>query len=105
MPLLSDRELLARILELDEREGGVLCSNEQRVFVSMRAQEFPLTQKQVDWIRSVGERLELQVAPARNTFSSLTAEKRAEQAKQAERVKLPWEQPGYVKAAKPPGVR
>jgi hypothetical protein len=100
--LLSDYELLARILEVDDRAGR-LCSRERTVFESMRAQDYPLTQPQLDWIRGVGERLGIQTAPARNSFSALTPERQAEHRKRAASVKLPWERGDVTLPKKPPG--
>jgi hypothetical protein len=102
---VNDRELLARILELDELEEGRLGGKERAAFESMREQVRELSSKQVDWIRGVAERLGIQAAPARNVFSEMAPDKRAEQLRQAARVKLPHEQPGYVKATRPPGRR
>lgn len=96
---MTDAELLARILDEHEEE---LCSRELAAFSSMRVQTYPFTQPQLDWIRGVGEKLGIQVAPARNSFSAMTPEKQAEHLKQAERVKLPWERGAVALPKKPP---
>lgn len=95
----TDEELLQRLL--DDRYADALSDREREVFASMRAGSF-LSPPQRNWVRSVAERLGIQVALARNVFSAMSAEKRAEHAGQV-RTRLPWEKPGYVKAAKPPG--
>lgn len=102
--MLSDHELLARILEVDDLAER-LCSREREAFESMRDQNYPLTQKQLDWIRSKGEQLGIQTAPARNSFSALTPEKQAEHRERAAAVKLPWERGEATLPKKPPGKK
>ncbi len=95
----TDEELLARML--DDKYADALSDKERAVFASMRAGA-QLWPKQRNWVRSVAERLGIQVAPSRNEFSALPAAKKKENLKRV-RTQLPWERPGYVKALKPPG--
>lgn len=95
----TDEELLSRLL--DDRYADALSDKEREVFSSMRAGS-TLSAPQRNWVRSVAERLGIQVAPSRNEFSALSKEKKQEHLKRV-RTQLPWEKPGYVKAVKPPG--
>lgn len=95
----TDEELLVSML--DDKHADALSDKERGVFASMRAGA-TLSAKQRNWVRSVAERLGIQVAPSRNEFSALPKEKKQEHLKRV-RTQLPWEKPGYVKAAKPPG--
>lgn len=81
-----------------------LTSVQKKAFESMRDQEFELTQKQIDWVYGVAEKLGICVAPARNVFSRMTPEKRAEHARNV-RTKLPWERGEQTLPKKPPGRR
>ena len=95
----TDEELLSRML--DEKYADALSDREREVFASMRAGS-TLSAPQRNWVRSVAERLGIQVAPSRNVFSAMPEAKKKENLKHV-RTQLPWERPGYVKAAKPPG--
>ena len=79
-----------------------LSSKQRKAFDAFRRATF-LTESQEHWVLSVAERFGLAVAPAENVFSKLPEAKREEHAQRAASVQLPWERPGYVKAAKPPG--
>lgn len=95
----TDEELLQRML--DDKYVDLLSDKEREVFASMRAGAM-LSPKQRNWVRSVAERLGIQVAPSRNEFSAMPEAKKKENLKHV-RTLLPWERPGYVKAVKPPG--
>lgn len=96
--MLTDEELLARLLEEPER----LSEREVEVFASMSEFSGALSEKQRRWIRSVAERLGIQAAPSENTFSELPPEAQRQHRLQV-RTRLPWERPGYAKPMKPPG--
>ncbi len=95
---MTVQELL-RILCTDYRED--LTQNQRQAFDSMRDVE-NLSEKQERWVYAVAERFGLAVAPAANVFSEMPEKKRQEHLERAARVRLPWEQPGYIKPAKPP---
>lgn len=95
----TDEELLERML--NERYADKLTERELAAFESMRSGS-SLSPPQRNWVRSVAERLGIQVAPARNVFSAMAAEKKKEHLSKV-RTLLPWEKPGYKKATKPPG--
>lgn len=94
----TDEELLSRLLEEPER----LSEREVEVFSSMSEFSGALSEKQRRWIRSVADRLGIQIASSENTFSELPPEVQREHRLQV-RTRLPWELPGYVKSLKPPG--
>lgn len=96
--MLTDHELITRMLD-DYEES--LSDKERGAFSDMRPRA-ALTEKQRGWVRSVAERLGIQVAPARNVFSSMTEAQQREHAAQV-RTRLPWERAGYAKALRPPG--
>ena len=79
-----------------------LTPKQLNAFDGFRERE-TLTEKQELWVYAIGEKFKLVVAPAKNVFSELSEKKQVEHKKRAARVQLPWEQPGYTKAAKPPG--
>ena len=95
----TEEELLAHML--DDKYVDALSDKEREVFASMRAGA-QLSAKQGNWVRAVAERIGIQVEPSRNVFSSMSDAKKKENLKHV-RTLLPWEKPGYVKAAKPPG--
>ena len=94
----TDEELLGKLLEEPER----LSEREVEVFTSMSEFSGALSEKQRRWIRSVADRLGIQIAPSENTFSELAPEVQREHRLQV-RTRLPWERPGYAKPLKPPG--
>lgn len=96
--MLTDHELIARMLDDYEEQ---LSDRERGAFEDMRPRA-ALTEKQRGWVRSVAERLGIQVAPARNVFSSMPEAQRREHLSQV-RTCLPWECSGYSKVLRPPG--
>jgi hypothetical protein len=102
--LFSDEELLVKLL-FEHTEA--LSEKECSVFKSMHAQleRRTLSNRQRYWIQYVADRLGLQTAPSRNAFSELSKAQQREHQERAANVKLPWEQPGYTKALKPPGSK
>lgn len=92
---------LERVLQvlLDEHYDD-LDRKQQSAFTSFKNR--PLTEKQIDWVYGVGEKLGVCVAPARNMFSRMPEEKQAEHAAKVT-TRLPWERGEQVRALKPPG--
>jgi len=96
--MLTDHELIARMLDDYEEH---LSDKERGAFEDMRSRA-ALTDKQRGWVRSVAERLGIQVAPAANVFSTMPESQRREHVSQV-RTRLPWERVGYDKPLRPPG--
>lgn len=94
-----------QILEIvtSARYAPKLSESQREAFTDMLERGDPLSRQQRRWLYSIAESLGIEVAPAENAFSALSAAKQVEQ-RDLVRTKLPWERPGYVKATKPPGV-
>jgi hypothetical protein len=98
--LPTDAELIETMIS---RYSDILTEKQLEAFTSMRGQLTPLTERQSHWVRGVAERLGIEIAPAENIFSTMDESEQREHLTRAAKVVLPWEQPGYVKALKPPG--
>lgn len=86
---LSDAELLELLTA--EPYAEQQAPAQVKAFERMASQGYPLTKKQLAWVRGVAERHGLQVAPSENIFSNMDPEKQARQRAAASKVKLPWE--------------
>lgn len=95
---MTTQQLLHTLLTVYRED---LTQKQLDAFESMRDRH--LTEKQERWVYGVAEKLGIAVAPARNVFSAMPEKKQREYVERASKVKLPWELPGYSKAAKPPG--
>ncbi len=104
MSKMKDSEIVDRdLLEVMLKERESELTEEQLVaFTEISDQRWPLSQRQIDWIRGVAKRLDLLSPAAENVFSSMTP---AEQEKHRKMVKteLPWERGEMKRPAKPPG--
>lgn len=96
---VQDRDLLDVMLKEHEQR---LTEEQLVAFTEMADQNWPLSQRQSDWIRAVAKKLGVLSPPAENLFSSMTPE---QQKKHREKVvtKLPWESGAMKRPAKPPG--
>lgn len=89
--LLTDLQLLERLCE--EPYLSKLGQKAAEAFPKWLAEGRTLTPGMRRWLRGVGERMGLQVAPSENLFSQLTPEEQERQRKRAAEFapKLPWE--------------
>lgn len=100
---LDDGQLLETVLRPEHDERRTRRETEALSDIAERfADGWPLTDKQRAWIRDVAERLGIQVAPARNVFSSMSRREQEEHRAQV-RTQLPWETGQVRRPLKPPG--
>jgi len=106
----SDRELLEHLLDFDEEDERLLhhdadpecprlSPRERDAFRDMLERDFPLSQKQREWVHEAALRLGVKDEPTENTFSGWSADKQRREREQAKR--QPYEQ--MPRPAKPPG--
>ncbi len=106
----ADRELLEHLLDLHDEDDRLLhhdadpdcprlSPRELDAFRDMLERDFPLSDKQREWVHAAALRLGVRDEPTENTFSGWSAEKRAEELRIARR--QPFED--LPRPIKPPG--